>query len=118
MSVQVGWLCYADASAAAAAACAGHTPVTTVSGGNVVTLACSGAVAGKLQMVASIAPVDGSASAVSRTIETEPTFAPCVMGDIVDAGLVIVLAVLVAFVGPWGYLQVCKMLRWGRGEAV
>ena len=116
-SVQVGAFCYADLMAAGAAACAAQVPSVTVSGANVVALSCSGvSSAGGLLMMTSIAPADGSASAVSRTVETTPAFAPCVQSDVMNAGITVGVAIASALVLPWGYLKICKLLRWGRGE--
>lgn len=117
MSVQVGAFCYVDQSAAAAAACAAHVPVSTLSGTNVVTLSCEGvSPAGGLLMRTSVAPVDGSASAVSHSVETAPSFAPCMQSDIVQAGIEVALAAAVVLVLPWGYTRINKLLSWGRGS--
>ncbi len=117
MSLQVGALGYADAVAAAQAACSGHVPSATVAGGNVVQLSCVGTTtAGAMQMQTLVAPVDGSASAVATTLEMTPTFGPCVWGDYVVAWETIFVAVLLAWVGWYGVKKVNDMITWGRGS--
>jgi hypothetical protein len=59
-----------------------------------------------------------STTASTTTIrETEPSFAPCMQGDVLEAGTTVGLAILTAAVPIWGTYRIIKMLRWGRGEA-
>ena len=68
-------------------------------------------------MQTSVVPVDGSASAVQYSVQVAPAFAPCVQSDVMAAGITVAVAVAVALVLPWGYLKICRLLAWGRGEA-
>lgn len=116
-SVQVGAWCYADSVAAANAACAAQIPATTISGANVVTLSCAGVTtSGDLQQATSIAPADGSASAVSYTVQTTPQFAPCDQADKMAALTTIAVALGVVLVMWWTYQRIAKALAWGRGD--
>ena len=115
--VQVGSFCYADLASAAGAACAAQVPSSTVSGPNVVTLSCSGvSVAGNMVMQTSVAPVDGSASAVSYTVQVSPSFPPCSQSDVVAALTTVAVAMAVVYVSWWGYKRLSSLLLWGRGE--
>lgn len=118
MAVQVGSFCYADAAAGAAAACAAHSTSITVAGSNLVTVSCSGAIDGKMQIVTMVSPVDGSTAGVSHLVEVAPDFPPCRQGEIMDALLVVAFAVLAVWMaGPWAYKRISALLNWGRGEA-
>lgn len=117
MSLQVGAWCYADAAAAAAATCARHVPSTTVEGGNLVALSCSGFTeGGAVIMQTTATPVGSSASAVQTTHELELSYAECTQADVVGAGLAILAALLAAWAvwyGPW---KITQFLRWGRSN--
>ena len=116
-SVQVGAFCYADMAAAGAAACSAHIPTTTVAGSSLVSVSCGGVDAvGALQMRTAVSPLDGSSPAVVSTVLVSPAYGPCLQGDLVNAGIAVLLSLLVAWVAVHGVQRVIAMLRWGRGE--
>lgn len=118
MALQVGFWCYATQADAAAAACAAVVPSTTVSGGSVVTLSCSGVSAGgNIVMQTSAVPVDGSASAAVASVEQSVVFQPCVQPDYVSALELVFAAVLSAWAMWYGVKKVIDVLEWSRGDS-
>lgn len=118
MSLQVGSLCFADAVAAGQAACSAHVPSVTVAGGNVVQLSCAGVTSsGAMQMQTVVAPVDGSASGVTSTLELTPTFGACMWQDYVDAIYIVIPVALLAWLGWYGIKKINDQLKWGRGTS-
>lgn len=116
---QVGMWCYATPADAAAAACAGVVPSSSVSGASVVTLSCAGATpSGAMRMQASVAPVDGSASAVVSTVEAPVEFQPCKQSEWWDGAETVVVAAVAVLVPIWTYRQISRLLRWSRGDGV
>ncbi len=116
MSLQVGFFCYATQADAAAAACAAHVPVVSVSGENVVVLSCAGTTSGGgLQMVSESSPLGGG-PVVSTTHELPVTFRPCMYSDVVAAGLLIAAALLALWGAVWGWRYLIRLIESYRSE--
>lgn len=117
MPVQVGSLCFASAADAAPHACASFVPVSTVSGGQLVTVGCAGANAdGSLSMYRAVADTSGASSPVVSSFTQQLEQPPCVQGDYLDALEGIAGPVLAAAVMCWGLWKIASYLGWGRAD--
>lgn len=118
MSYQVGLSCYADLPAAGAAACSQFQPITgyTNNGMTITTSTCATSTAlGSLQLKISTLPVAGGPAMVVYANQ-QMVYQPCMYQDFVDAGLLIFVALLSAWVVCWGTYQIYKFLHWSRGD--
>ena len=112
MSYQVGGYCYATPADAAAAACAGFSPVSQLIGGTYLqTASCASSnETGGMLLTITNTPLDGS-PATTATIEHRIDFPPCVQGQVVDAYLTILGAVLAAFAVIYGLWKLRQFLN-------
>lgn len=116
MALQVGALCFADAVSAGAAACSATMPTTQVVGTNLVSSSCSGVDSlGALLIKTTAYPLDGTAASVPVVIAVTPAFGDCLTPALVDAGLAIMLALLVAWVPIYAVWKIIQWLGFTRG---
>jgi hypothetical protein len=121
-SLQVGAFCYADQAAAAVASCAGYPLAIGPAQGGLSSVECVGvSTAGNLiiQSGTQSLPCTGAGCAWSY-VQTEitPTFPPCWHGDVVDAGMLILAAVLLAWVPCYGIWRASKFLNTSRADVI
>lgn len=118
MGVQVGSLCFATAADAAPHACAAFVPVSTVAGGQLITVGCSSANAdGSLSMYRAVADTSGAGSPVVTAFTQQVEEPPCVHSDYLDALEGIAGPFLACLVACWGLYKVASYLGWGRADS-
>lgn len=115
MSLQVGAFCYATPADAGRAACSQFQNVSSVSGGTVQTVSCSGSDSfGNLFLSVSSVSVSGASSV--QVVSQQVSFPPCVQQDYVDALEVVAGSILAVWVLIYTGHKILGLLGWSRGD--
>lgn len=120
-SVQVGAFCYADAAAAAVAACASYPFAMGAASGGLSSVECVGVnVDNSLSIKSGFQslPCTGSGCAwIYATSSVAPSYPACWHGDVVDAGMVLLGVLLGVWAPCYGLYRLYKMLMFTRGSS-